>query len=380
VSTTLGNPAATTAALLYVSSSNVADNQVVTVIGLDANSESITETFTLNGQTKITGTKYFLSVTSATIASANAGTVYVYFASAIALGIPATTSAIQALIAMPLAGKVYVFYAVAVDGGGVPTNLAKVQAAIDVANTRAYNAIYTVPRNKNWYMTSLAYQSFGSVGVHDIIVTAIRKLYGGSNETAKVIKYTGSATATAYVEGKIQLTDQPVEFPAKSEIRITGNLRAGGTNLTLGVIASFVEETTTTAVANTVTVISLPALLAKMITAGSVNVSQNHWLIGLDEMPGPNVIPTTVNLDDVLTTITGENDLANVIQPYVAADTEVAFDPAYFTGGKLVSTTKKAVFTIMRTVDSAGTIDYVQAPSNMIFSLGNIKKINYLTR
>ncbi len=370
MSTTLGNAGVTTAALLYASSSDAADvGQIVTVTGLNADSEVITETFTLNGQTKITGTKYFLSVISATISAAAAGTVYVYFTSAIVTGIPSVTTTIQALIPMALAGKVYVFYAVAVDAGGVPTNLAKVQAAIDIATLQAYNAIYTVPRNKNLYMTSLRYRSTAAAGAFDVILSVIRKVYGGSNETIKILKYVDQAT-TKYTDGQMIFTDQPVIFPAKSEMRITANL-AGGTALNLTIESNFVEEVIT-AVPNTVSVMTKVEYLAYLAASGPATLAtQNYWLIGLDSLP--SVAPTTVNLDDVLTTITG----AALIYT-VAADTEVAFDISYFTSGKLVLTDKKAVVTILRCVDSTAAVKYVLAPVNTLFSLGNVKKVSYL--
>jgi hypothetical protein len=341
----------TTAATLRVSSSAAADiTQSVTITGLDTNYDEVTEVIDLDGTdgtTIVVGTVSFLRVNSAVLSAACAGDVYVY----------------------------YVCTATA----GVPDDLTKVQAKIDIAALRAYNAIYTVPRNKNWYLTSLRYRSAGSIAAHDVVISAKRKLYGGAVATIEIVKYKNSATATNFTDAQVQFTDQPVTFPAKSEIRFTCTLGAGGSNLNIALEANFIEESIT-AVANTVTVLTMAEIVAKMATAGTTHVSQNHWLIGLDEVPGPNVIPTTVDLDDVLTTITGKGHLAGVIRPYVAATTDVAFDPAYFSSGKLVSTTKKAVFTIMRCVDSAGTVDYVQAYSNMIFSLGNCKKITYLTQ
>jgi len=341
----------TAAATLRVSSSAIADTtQSVTITGLDSNYDEITEIIELDGtdgQTIVVGTTSFLRVNSAVLSAACAGDVYVY----------------------------YVCTATA----GVPDDLTKVQAKIDIAALRAYNAIYTVPRNKNWYLTSLRYRSAGSLVNHDVIISAKRKLYGETVATIEIVKYKNSATATNFTDSQIPFTDQPVIFPAKSEIRFTCTLGAGGSNLSVSLEANFIEESIT-AVVNTVTVLTMAGIVAKMATAGTTHVSQDHWLIGLSEVPEPNLIPATANLDDVLTTITGKGHLAGVIRPYVAANTEVAFDPAYFSSGKLVSTTKKAVFTIMRCVDSAGTVDYVQAYSNMIFSLSNCKKIDYLTQ
>jgi len=374
----------TTPAIVYVSSTSAADTTplAVTVTGTDADDAVIHERIVLTGQTRAAGTLLFKTVTSAVLSAACAGKVYVFYVSTVTLGVPDTASKIQAVLSTDTlnvaAGKVYVFYDQAT-AGGVPTDLTKVQAAIDIGELTPYSAIYTVPRNKNAYVTSMRYRSAGQLVHHEITILLKKKLYGGTVANIKVIEYTGNATATLFVGGQIQFTDQPVVFPAKSELRFTGTLPGGASNLNLALEANLILEDIADT-PNTATVLTNAAIVAKMATAGTTHVSQNHWLIGLDEVPGPNVIPTTINLDDVLATITGKGHLAGVIRPYVAATTEVAFDPAYFTSGVLISTTKKAVFTVMRCVDSAGTVDYVQAPSNMIFSLGNCKKINYLTQ
>jgi len=368
--------AATTAALLYVSSSSAADvGQTVTVTGTNASGAVITEAFTLNGQSKVTGTKLFMTVTDVSISAANAGQVYVYFASAITAGVPTTESAIQIMVSMPLAGKVYAAF----DGAttaGVPDDLTKVQGVIEIAGTRAYNALYTVPRNKNWYLTSLRYASTGASTAFNVVIEVRRTVYGETETVVKTVKYSDLGT-TNYTRGQIQYTDHPVLFPAKAEIRVRVTLGAGGSNLNLANLTmNFIEEDIV-AVPKTVSVISVADYAAKIALAGTTNVSQNFWLIGLDSLPSN--LPATVNLDDVLCTITGHAHAAGVLQPYVAADTEVAFDRAYFTSGKLVSTTKRAVVTIMRCVDSAGNVDYVFAPVNTLIDLGNVKKTIYLT-
>lgn len=337
-----------TAANLQISSSDVADiTQYVTITGLDVNYDEVTEILALNGTTVVTSSVEFLRVNNVNLSAVAVGDVYVY----------------------------YVCTATA----GVPDDATKIQAKIEIGALQAYNAIYTVPRNKNWYMTALQYKSAGSVGGHDVIISIKQKLYGLNTTTIKNIKYKNSAVTTNFINAQVQFADQPILFPAKSEIRFTCTLIAGGTNLNISLDANFIEESIT-AIPNNVSVLTMAEVVAKMATAGTTHVSQNHLLIGLDEAPAPNVIPPTANLDNILTTIIGKGHLVGVIRPYVANDTEVAFDVANFTTGKLVFTTKKTVFTIMRCVDSAGTIDYVQAPSNTIFNLRNCKKINYLTQ
>ncbi len=330
-----------TAALLYVSSTAAADAALAVVItGLDANYDEITETIltaTPDGQIRAAGTKAFLRVNSVTMAVAPAGKVYVYYATAAGVGT------------------------------GIPADATKIQAAVDIAGTQAYNAIYTVPRNKTWYMTGLRYRSTGSVATHNVILSVIRKIYGGSNETVKTVKYVDLAT-TLYTDEQIQFVDQPVIFPAKSDIRIAAGL-SGGTALDIAIEVNFVEESVEVT-PSVVTVMNKAEYLA-YLALGPTLASQNYWLIGLDELPA--TLPTTANLDDVVATITGLSTGYTV-----AADTEVAFDIAYFSSGKLAVTDKKAILTIMRCIDNGGVVKYVLAPVNTLFSLGGVKKVSYL--
>ena len=329
-------------AVLCLSSTSVDDHDLlVSITGLDANYDEITETIALaaiDGQLIATGTNLFFRVNSVIMPVAPAGKVYVYYG---------TTAAA---------------------GTGIPTDVTKTQAVVDIAGTQAYNAIYTVPRNKNRYLTSLRYRSTGSVAKNDVILSVIRKIYGGSNETLEIAKYTDLGT-TNYVDNQVQFTDQPVLFPAKSEIRITAGL-AGGTALNIALEANFIEEDVVV-VPSTVPVIDMGAYLAKLTDTGHTLGGQAYWLIGLDEIP--TVLPTTAILADVLAIIPG------AVNYTVAVDTEVTFDVAYYVRDVLVNTTKKAVLTVMRCINNdASAIDFVLAPVNTFFSLGNVKKIKYL--
>lgn len=329
----------TAAALLCVSSTAVADAALaITVTGLDANYDEITETFALDatdGQVLANSTKAFYRVNSVSMPVAPAGLVYVYYG---------TTAG---------------------GGTGIPADLTKIQATVDIAGVQAYNAIYTVPRNKILYMTNLRYKSTASDTTHAVVLSIIRKLYGGVNKTVKVEKYVDLGN-TDYVDEQIQITDQPIVFPPKSEFRMTASL-VGGTLLNISVLASFVEESLEVA-DSTIRVYDKTAYLAAY--TGPVSLV-TYYLIGLDEFP--TTIPSTFVLADLLATITGETTNYTV-----AADTEVAFDPAYFTSGKLIQTTKKAVLTLMRCIDAVAGVYYVVAPQNPMFSLGNCKKVKYL--
>jgi len=334
---------AATAAIVYVSSTDSDDKNVpVTITGVDANYDEITEVITTNadnGQTRVAGTKAFLAINKVTIAAA-------------------------------VEGKLYVFYASAVTGG-VPNTLTAIQAVIDIGNTESFNAFYCVPRNRTLYLTSLRYRSTGSTTKNDVILSIKRKLYGGAYTVLDVVKYRDLGT-TNFIDEQISFADSPLVFAAKSKFKMTAGL-VGGTALNIAIEAKFIEEASTVAPATT-TVINKATYLAILASRNKILASQNYYLIGLDEVP--TSLPSSFNLDDTLAVITG------AINYRVAADTEVAFDPAYFVSGKLISTTKKALLTVMRCVDSAGNVDYVLAPVNTIVDLGSgvkkTQKISYL--
>ena len=330
----------TAAAVLCVSSTDALDIDLeVVVTGLDANYDEITETIITDGtdgQVLVNGSSLFFRVNSVTMAVAPAGKVYVYY------GTTATA--------------------------GVPDNITKVQAAVDIAGTQAYNAIYTVPRNKIWYLSGLRYRSTASFTKNDVIISLIQKLYGGVNTTVETVKYKDLGT-TNYVDDQVTYIDHPIAFPAKSEIRFTAGL-SGGTALNIAIEANFCEETIVV-IPTVVQVIDLAAYLVKLTATGKTLGGQAYWLIGLDEEPAQ--LPTTAVLADVLTIIPG------AINYTVQTDTEVTFDLAYYVSGVLINTSKKAVLTIMRCVNNdASSIDYVLAPVNTVFSLGNVKKIKFL--
>jgi hypothetical protein len=323
-----------TAALLYISSSSVDDiTQTVTITGLDANYDEIIEIIKLTGQTAVATTRAFLRVNGVVIDAVAAGVVYIFYTCSVVAGVPQTTS--------------------------------KVQSRIEIDALQSYNAIYTVPRNKILYLTSLRYASAGSTTTHDVVVSIIRKVFGGANETVKIIKYVDLGT-TNYIDKQISFEDQPITFVAKSEFRMQASL-AGGTALDITALAAFVEEVIEV-VDTTVQLYNKTSYLAAY-TGPTTSVT--YYLIGLDEFPA--VTPSTVVLSDALTTIVGE-----VTNYSVALDIEVTFDPAYFIDGKIILTNKKAILTVMRCVDSVAGVYYVLAPQNTMFSLGNCKKVKYL--
>jgi hypothetical protein len=96
------------------------------------------------------------------------------------------------------------------------------------------------------------------------------------------------------------------------------------------------------------------------------------YLIGLDEYP--TVAPTSFDLLQLLNPggITGTTSFV------VAATTDVYFDSASFSGGLLISTTKKAVLCLWRAVDSGGGVKYVNLGVNNLINLKNTKKVTFV--
>jgi len=335
---------AATAAVVYVSSDDEDDKSVaVTITGVDENYDEITEVITTDadsGQTPVAGTKAFLAINKVEIAEAVSGNIYVYYDS---------------------------------DGviGGVPdSTTSKVQAAIDKGFTQSYNAFYTVPRNKKLYLTSYRYYSTGSDTTHDVIINIQRKLYGGTYTTVTVSKYTDPGTA--FIENQVQITDSPIEFAPKSKFKVQASLD-GGTGLNIAFEAKCIEESIAVA-ASATPVVNMTTYLALLSTRGSTIDAVTYYLIGIDEMLAN--IPSSFNMNDLLITIPATTYYR------VATNTEVVFDPVYFVSGKLVITSKKALLTVMRCVDSKGNVDYVLAPVNTLVDLGSgvkkTTKISYL--
>jgi len=327
-----------TAALLYVSSDSAADvNKAITIVGLDANYDEITEVITTNGtdgRTRVTGTKAFLRVNSVS-GPVCAGNIFVYYLSAVTAGVPDTMS--------------------------------KVQSILTIGEVNAACAIYTVPRNKNVYITSMRWTSTGSLVEHNVSLNVSITPFGGTTVVDKEVKYVDLETGV--VDGQVLFIDKPIILLPKTDFKVTGTLSGVGTDLNVQVIVNCIAEDITVSPILT-SVISLAEYQKKLTGLTRTLTIQTYTLIGLDEYPV--LIPTSVNLDDVLITLPESRNYT------VGEDTTVAFELAYFTTGKLVITSKKAVLTIMRCIDSAAAIDYVLAPTNTLIDLVNVKNVNYL--
>jgi len=113
----------TTADIDSISSSNAGDTSEVTVIGLDADYNEVSQTVTLNGQTRVALTTSLIRVYRAFNANS------VDFLGHVIIYVNGTLS------------------------GGVPTNNADIRAIIDPVNQQTEMAVYTIPAGKTGYLT-----------------------------------------------------------------------------------------------------------------------------------------------------------------------------------------------------------------------------------
>lgn len=326
-----------TAALLYISSSDATDVDLeVTIVGVDANYDTITEVITTDGTTGLTpvaGTKLFLRVNSITMTVAPAGNVYVYYTSAVT--------------------------------NGVPDDATKIQGKVAISTTQVFNMIYTVPRDKNLYLTSFSYYSSGSTTTHSVILTIHVKRYGASEIDITKIQYVDPNN------GNYSFGTKPIEIPAKADFDIEVAL-TGGTNMDIVGTADFVIEDID-ALPATTDIMTKAEYIAYLAAGGGLTVSSTKlYLIGLDEYP--IVPPKTFDLLQLLNAggVTGTTSFV------VATTTDVCFDAMYFTGGLLISTTKPAVLCIWRAVDSGGGVRYVDIGVNNLINLKSMKKVTFV--
>jgi hypothetical protein len=161
-----------TAGPLSVSSSSANDDGApvgtgaltLTVFGLDIYFKRQEETFTLNGQTAVVGTKYFRRVLGAIVATAGTGLVN--------------------------AGDIYVVPAGSVTlAAGVPNATTNMLVKVPVGEGQAQTGIYTIPadiQNLYYKMMKLTLGVRGNVG-H--VVIQVRPLSGADNTEIKRVEF-----------------------------------------------------------------------------------------------------------------------------------------------------------------------------------------------
>jgi hypothetical protein len=183
----------TTADIDSISSSNAGDTQEITVVGQDINYNIVTQTKTLNGQTRVAlDTPLFRCYRAYNSNATN------------------------------LAGHVFV-YVNGATTGGVPNNNDDIRAIIDPINQQTEMAIYTVPAGKTGYMRSWYAATAGASKNANYFITL------KSREATRVfrVKHTSALNETgtsAYQHTYVE----PEVFPEKTDIEMTVSILGTG--------------------------------------------------------------------------------------------------------------------------------------------------------
>jgi hypothetical protein len=183
----------TTADIDSISSSSAGDTQEITVEGLDINYNIVTQTKTLNGQTRVAlDTPLFRCYRAYNSNATN------------------------------LVGHVFVYVNGALTGG-VPNNNADIRAIIDPINQQTEMALYTVPAGKTGYMRSWYAATAGASKNANYFITL------KSREATRVfrVKHTSALNETgtsAYQHTYVE----PEVFPEKTDIEMTVSILGTG--------------------------------------------------------------------------------------------------------------------------------------------------------
>jgi hypothetical protein len=187
------------AAALYISSSNATDTQVYEVQGLDADWTLQTATVTAAGQTKtaITGTwiRVFRVRNSGT--TNNAGSVYIYEDDTPTAGVPATKS--------------------------------KIKAHIEIGQNQTLMAIYSIPANTTAYLYSFYASMNRSVSTGGADMFLYVRPFGGVFQVKYVLGTIGAGSGLFQHEYQI-----PLEIEPKSDIKVRAEVNANDTDISAG--------------------------------------------------------------------------------------------------------------------------------------------------
>jgi hypothetical protein len=183
----------TTADIDSVSSSNAGDTQQVTVVGLDTNYAEVSQTVTLNGQTRVALPTSLIRAYRAFNANSTnfAGHVFTYVNGA-------TT-------------------------GGVPNNNNDIRAIVDPVNQQTEMAIYTIPAGKTGYMRSWYAATAGASKNANYFVTIRAREFGGVFR----VKHTSALNETG-TSAYQHRYEEPEVFTEKTDIEMTVSILGTG--------------------------------------------------------------------------------------------------------------------------------------------------------
>jgi len=181
------------AVAIQLSSSHASDTEEITVEGLDANYDEISETKALTGQTGVDTTATFLRVNRMYNSD---GAV--------------------------LQGDVYASESGAGLTAGVPSSLADARAKITLGRGQTLQAIYTVPRNHTLVLTRgrVTTDLSGSTSAELMLVS---RVLGGVFRVGQDIPADGAIDAAHDF-------DPPLAFSAQTDIKAQSIITGGGSN------------------------------------------------------------------------------------------------------------------------------------------------------
>lgn len=155
----------------------------VRIFGLDANYAPLAETINLNGQTAVVTAGYYLRVYGIEVIAAGTGKLN--------------------------AGIIYAADAVVTQTVGVPSDLTKLAAWIEVGKNISHNGFWTAPAGKDYIVTSMVLTCRAQITQFNVY----QKLYNG-------LWMTLYSYALANPQGLYIPFDRAIDVPAKSDLRI----------------------------------------------------------------------------------------------------------------------------------------------------------------
>jgi len=174
----------TSADIDSVSSSSASDTNEITIQGLDANWDTVTQTATLNGQTRVALTTPLIRCFRAWNSNSTdwAGDVHVYVNTALS--------------------------------GGVPIDPTKVRAEVTIGSGQTEMCIYTIPAGKTGYFLG-GYTAMSRVGNNSAVFTSKLRTFGGVFRTVSRISCIGGGASNWSYRYPVGLA-----IPEKSDLLI----------------------------------------------------------------------------------------------------------------------------------------------------------------
>jgi hypothetical protein len=193
---------------LYISSSDNGDNtQTIEVIGLDASWEEQTQQQALSGQTRVeigSGLEWIRTFRAYNVSgTVLAGTVYIYTGTSTA---------------------------------GVPDNADDIRAIITQGQEQTLMALYTVPDGKTAYMSSWYASLTGKNNLFGNVRLRVR-LVGGTFRDRGFLGL--AASGNSYIQ---HMYESPLDIPARSDIRISGDSSADNAAIAAGFSLVLVDD------------------------------------------------------------------------------------------------------------------------------------------